>query len=150
MTARASNPSLEYKSKYIKVKHPKWGLVDQHRAVMQDHLGRRLSRNQVVHHINDDKHDNRLENLEVMSLSSHSRMHMIAKPNIRVFSAEDREFLSKLWSGENSTSSKITNSQALDIRKRSVLQSARSLAREFNVHHSTIGRILSRKTFKKI
>jgi hypothetical protein len=62
-------------SKYIKIKHPRWGLIDQHRAVMQDHLDQKLPRNMVVHHKNGNTHDNRLENLEVMSLSDHTRMH---------------------------------------------------------------------------
>lgn len=65
----------QIKSKYIKIKHHKWGLIDEHRAIMQDHLGKKLPRNMVVHHKNGDTHDNRLENLEVMSLSEHTSMH---------------------------------------------------------------------------
>lgn len=29
----------------------------------------------LVHHINEDKHDNRLENLELMEKGAHSRLH---------------------------------------------------------------------------
>lgn len=65
----------DIKSKYIKIKHHRWGLIDEHRAIMQDHLGAKLHRNMVVHHKNGNTHDNRLENLEVMSLSDHTRMH---------------------------------------------------------------------------
>ena len=43
--------------------------VLEHRLVMEAHIGRRLLREETVHHINGQRLDNRLENLELWSSS---------------------------------------------------------------------------------
>lgn len=49
--------------------------VDEHRWVMEQHLGRRLETWEHVHHKNRDRKDNRLENLEVLTASVHGLEH---------------------------------------------------------------------------
>lgn len=46
---------------------------------MQEHLKRPLRDDEVVHHINGDKTDNRVENLAVMSQSEHAQIHFRRK-----------------------------------------------------------------------
>lgn len=49
--------------------------VRLHRHLMELRLGRKLGFNEVVHHVNGDRHDNRMENLEVLSRSDHMKRH---------------------------------------------------------------------------
>ena len=54
----------------------------QHRLVMEQHLGRKLKDDEVVHHKNCNRSDNRISNLQVMTYAEHS-LHHIPKKNGR-------------------------------------------------------------------
>jgi len=66
-----------YKSRVGKLKY-----AMQHRLVMEKHLGRKLRKEEVVHHKNHNRSDNRISNLQVMTYSEHS-LHHIPKKNGR-------------------------------------------------------------------
>lgn len=51
------------------------GRVLEHRAVMEAHIGRELRPEEVVHHRNERRADNRIENLEIMSAEKHTAHH---------------------------------------------------------------------------
>jgi hypothetical protein len=51
------------------------GYAYEHRVVMERHLGRKLKRTEHLHHRNDDRQDNRIENLELVSPAHHNSIH---------------------------------------------------------------------------
>ncbi len=63
------------KDGYISLWISKDERVLEHRKVMEDHLGRKLTRSEVVHHINGNNADNRLSNLELTTFAEDIRRH---------------------------------------------------------------------------
>jgi hypothetical protein len=69
----------KHADKNYKVKKVDGKTIYLHRWLMEQHLGRKLTRSEVIHHINGDPHDNRLENLMLLTQSEHMKIEMKAK-----------------------------------------------------------------------
>lgn len=57
--------------------HPnskKNGWIKEHRYIMSLYLKRKLRKNEVVHHKNGLKKDNRIQNLELLTARKHDRI----------------------------------------------------------------------------
>ena len=52
------------------------GYVMEHILVMEEHIKRHLNADEVVHHKNKIRDDNRIENLELMTFKEHCSLHM--------------------------------------------------------------------------
>ena len=75
--ARTRVPNEEFKARYRQKTLPGGRKMLEHRWVVEQHLGRKLERWEQVHHINHDRLDNRIENLEVVTSAEHGMRHTV-------------------------------------------------------------------------
>lgn len=72
------------------------GYVREHRLVMEQHLGRFLSPTEDVHHRDQDKANNHIDNLELTTRSEHIRHHNFERSSARQLHAMSDEEIRRL------------------------------------------------------
>ncbi len=65
--------SYGYRVVLVNKKEPRYHF--EHRVLMENILGRKLLNTEVLHHVDGDKLNNNLDNLQLMSRSEHSKFH---------------------------------------------------------------------------
>lgn len=98
--AKIGDLSIENPAGYWRIKTES-GWRRLHRVIMEAHLGRKLRSDEQVDHINGNKKDNRIENLQVLRNSDHQKKtYHVQKLGIKKYN--DRKSLErKEWSEKN-------------------------------------------------
>jgi hypothetical protein len=84
------NPSETYRSPWfelegyractVKFSNGSKKTVLEHRENLEEKIGRKLRQNEVTHHKNGKKTDNRPENLEPKTRNAHTKLHRLENP----------------------------------------------------------------------
>lgn len=113
--------------------HPKAnsrGYVRHHRLVMERHLGRLLTDDEVIHHRDGDKTNNALENLQLLGNPEHVSLHT---------------------TGSLHPCAKLNEEQVREIRRRRAQgESSASLAQYFGVHASTVRKTVAGNIWRHV
>ena len=89
----------------------------EHRFIVEKSIGRKLTPNEIVHHIDGNKRNNSLDNLMIMTRAEHARLHYReldkSKPVIQM---DKTETIIRIWKSAR-VASKVLNLYPGNISK---------------------------------
>jgi hypothetical protein len=140
-----------------------------HRLAMEEHLGVKLGRDVVVHHENEDKLDNRIENLKVLTHAEHARLHNEKHPRVKPCAVCGRDFepaptkrarkvtcsrecfLARAKEIAQEHRAKLTPDDVREIRRRRAAGEPRkAIAESFGIDVTNVSMIALRKTWAHV
>lgn len=84
------------------------GYVYEHIFIMEQKLGRKLSKEEVVHHLDCNRANNRIENLIVLSNGDHAKLHLWLDSGAFIHESYERN-------GMNSGKSRVTEPEYCEV-----------------------------------
>lgn len=131
---------------YIKIKESPKSWILKSRYLMEQKLGRSLLHTEIIHHINGDKTDDRIENLQIVSRKEHVILHHKGK----VINNDVRNKISKAKIG-----AKLSEEHKQKVSK-SLIGNRRALGKKHSeeiknkISNSLKGHFVSLETKRKI
>ena len=130
--------------KYKRIKLPDGTSRDEHRLIVEEYLGYKLDSDIVVHHLDDDKSNNDLENLDICLKGVHTRYHLNEESINRLRNLE------KVY-GSRVGTSKLTEDDVRTIKDRLERGERQiDIANDFNVDKATIFKIKVGETWRRV
>lgn len=100
MKTEFGEAEINHKGYYAIISHGEYNAKELHRIVWENHYNKKVPENYVIHHINMDKTDNRIQNLICVSDNVHKSFHA------RHMTKEHKQKLSESKQGKNNPSYK--------------------------------------------
>lgn len=114
------------------------GYIFEHRVMMEIYLGRFLKKDEIVHHLNEIKHDNRIENLKVMTTSDHTTFHNLGTKHTE----HAKKLMAKKRKEMNLVKEKHPRYKKVDIKEMVILRekglSYTEIGKKFGLHRRTV------------
>jgi len=132
---------------YIKKKLSDGTTKDEHRIIMEQIIGRKLTFNELVHHKDENKKNNMGSNLEIKSRSKHSKDHNTGKE----YTKETINKLSLANRGTLNYSAKLSEDSIREIKLRlSKGEISSSIRLHFGISKSHMSRIKTGQNWSHI
>lgn len=117
------------------VQHPRAnpiGYVRRSWLVVEAAIGRYLDTDELVHHKNENKQDDAIDNLQIVSRAEHARIH------------------GRQRCGEKSKANKLTEAEAMEIRGLRGIEPQASVAARFGITQQTVSDIQVGRRWKHL